>query len=246
MTMPIKKEQIIAGYPAFQIRHLLRHIRIHDAVTSLFASQILNISKGKARKLSAELEALGYIQKAPASHASPGQKRDRRQWFEITDLGVSLALASAAPRIKRATADKLIAEFMCRVHEANANPDFTYSISAVVLFGSALGASVDLGDVDLAIQLTPRVPDFNQMQTLCRARIQLALDAGRVFRNITEEVCWPRNEIRMFLRDRKRSISIADLQSLQELANRNLLRYRVLLGSKDAVRAQLGDKSIED
>ncbi len=247
MTMNITSDQMIAGFPAMKVRLLLRYIQTCDAVTNKFIAHIMDINDSQARRLSGKLEEMGFLSKLNPTEQKKLAKiyKPRYTWLKATELGHSLAFASAAPRIKRATAEALISGFMDRVRRVNEADGYCYRIGAVVLYGSALSDRQNLGDIDLAIYLTPRVDDSEAFLKLTQAKIHQAYDQGRRFRNLADQVLWPRNEIRMFLKNRKRSISIHDLVELAELVRRKALSYRVLLGDKVAIRELLGPNAVE-
>ncbi|MFI6362278.1 nucleotidyltransferase domain-containing protein [Nocardia sp. NPDC050630] len=70
----------------------------------------------------------------------------------MTVLGGAFANASAARPVKRATAEKVLAEFMDRVRTVNADPYSVWTVQKVVLFGSMLNELKEtVGDVDLAV-----------------------------------------------------------------------------------------------
>lgn len=243
MTMQINRGQLIAGYPAFKIRHLLRYVRLREAVTSRFLAYVLKIEKQEdAELLAANLSQLGFLnqlKKTPVGYSS------ENAWYEITELGISLANASAAPRIKRRTAERLVEDLMDRVNQVNANERYVYRVSAVVVFGSFISDRGDLGDVDIAIELSPRISDQNAFTKMCTSKIVEAYEEGRAFRNITDEVLWPRNEVRLFLRNRRRGLSLRDIGELQALAEGRHFKYRILLGNKKAIRKLLGPTARE-
>jgi predicted nucleotidyltransferase len=60
--------------------------------------------------------------------------------------------ARLAPRINRAKAEKLLADFLRAVDEVNAHPDLLHWVTEVRVFGSYLTKSDDLGDIDIAIK----------------------------------------------------------------------------------------------
>jgi len=246
MTMQISREQTIAGFPAYAVRNLMRYIRLHDAVTGGFVAHILKIEEPDGDILAAKLRKLGFLKKLKDSELpSVAGKGTKTPWYEITDLGISLALASGASRIKRRTADKIIEQLLDRVNQVNLDDRFLYSVTAVVAFGSYLSDSPDLGDIDLAIQLTPREPDPEAFLKMCTAKITSAYKEGRRFKNLTDEVCWPRNEVRLYLRNRKRSLSMPYLDELPALAKRKSFRYRILVGDNNAVRKLIGPTAIK-
>jgi hypothetical protein len=64
----------------------------------------------------------------------------------------AMRAARLAPRINRATAEKLLADFLQCVEEVNAHPDLLHWVTEVRVFGSYLTNSDDLGEIDLAIK----------------------------------------------------------------------------------------------
>ena len=60
--------------------------------------------------------------------------------------------ARFVPRINRAKAEKLLADFLQCVEEVNAHPDLPHWVTEVRVFGSYLNNSDNLGEIDLAIK----------------------------------------------------------------------------------------------
>jgi len=58
--------------------------------------------------------------------------------------------ARFVPRINRAKAEKLLADFLQSVEEVNAHPDLPHWVTEVRVFGSYLNDSDNLGEIDLA------------------------------------------------------------------------------------------------
>jgi hypothetical protein len=211
MTMNLIPGQQIAGHPAIKVRELMRRMRAYQGVTAKFIANVLKIEgENQTQAVVSELMNLGYIEKIDL--------KDDRIWFTRTELGVSLSLASAAKRITRKTAEGAIAEFMKRVRWLNYNKKYLFKVTAVVVYGSYLTSSKSLGDVDIAVELTWRDPDQKKYHELVWAHINAARQKGRQFANLTEEVIWPQTEVFLFLRNRKRSLSIQTLVNLKELA----------------------------
>jgi hypothetical protein len=63
MTMNIRSDQSIAGHPAIKVRLLLRHIQLHDSVTTKFIARVMDINDSQERKLSRKLEQMGFLSK---------------------------------------------------------------------------------------------------------------------------------------------------------------------------------------
>jgi hypothetical protein len=233
MTMNLTPGQQIAGHPATKVRELMRRMRPYQGVTSKFIANVLKIEgEDQTQAVVSELMNLGYIENIDL--------RDDRIWFTRTELGVSLSLASGGKRITRKTAERTVAEFMKRVRWLNHDNKYLFKVTAVVVYGSYLTSTESLGDVDIAVELTWREPDQKKYHELIWAHINKARRKGRHFANLTDEVVWPQTEVLLFLRNRKRSLSIQTLVHLKELAREKPLKYRVLLGDGDAIAQQLG------
>jgi hypothetical protein len=232
MTMNLKPGHTIAGYPAQEVRRLMRRMRPYEGVTAKFIANVLKVEDDQVQRVISQLSELGYIQNVDL--------KNDLTWFTPTDLGISLSLASAAKRITRKAAEGALAEFMKRVHQVNRARKYLYKITAVVVYGSFLTDNEYLGDVDIAIELTWREPDQNKHHKLIWDKINAARRMGRHFANLTDEVVWPQTEVLLFLKNRKRSLSIQTLVQLKELAREKPLCYRILLGDKQAIARELG------
>jgi hypothetical protein len=238
MTMNLTPGQMIAGFPAMEIRWLMRRMRPYQGVTAEFIANVMKIEgEDQTQAVVSDLMNLGYIERIDL--------QDDRIWFTPTDLGVSLSLASAAKRITRKTAEKAVAGFMKRVQWLNHNRKYLFKVTGVVVYGSYLTSAESLGDVDIAVELTWREPDQKKYHELIWAHINAARRKGRHFANLTDEVVWPQTEVLLYLKNRKRSLSIQTLMQLKELAREKPLRYRVLLGDREAIAAQLGRLATE-
>jgi hypothetical protein len=227
--MRITKGQIVAGYPALEVRGFLRRYRLGAFIAGA-AEEALKISSREEAKFLREMLSLGYLEPVnpPSADGTP--------CFEVTSQGQAFANASGAKPISRETADRVLQDFMQRVQVVNANDEFVYKIESVVLFGSMLAELDRLGDVDLAIELQPRAPDAREFQDQCQSRRRLAMEKGRRFGSTFDWAVWPNTEIFLFLKSRSRSLSLHALSEVQEMKG---VRYRVLQGSPDRLAAMI-------
>ena len=147
--------------------------------------------------------------------------------FQATNYGRALANASAAKPIYRKTGDRVLEQFLERVHTVKATSKYLYCIETVVLFGSMLSDVERLGDVDVAIDLQPKVTEETSFQEWCMARRRVAAAEGRSFSTTFEWATWPKLEILLLLKARSRSLSLHEFQQLTGMAN---VSYYVLLG----------------
>lgn len=196
--MRIGSAQQIAGLPAMEVRHLVRRIG-NQAVALSFVADALDVSEEEAKSMLRRLRDDGYVE--------PRRYGDTEYWG-LTVEGRALAMATAAKPIKRSTADKVLREFMERVQQVNRDEHFLYHVAKVVVFGSYLSSKPELGDVDLAVELRPKHADRDRQSELENERINAAMANGRRFGTIVEQICWPQLEVRLFLKARKRSLSL--------------------------------------
>jgi hypothetical protein len=102
-----------------------------------------------------------------------------------------------------------------------------YRVQSAVLFGSMLSSMERLGDVDIAIELQPKVTGDTQLRQRCDARRHAAEERGRSFRTSFDWAMWPRFEILLRLKARSRSLSLHEFDQVTRMDN---VQYRVLVG----------------
>jgi predicted nucleotidyltransferase len=138
------------------------------------------VGDGGRRALVGVLRAEGLIEAAG------------RETWTITQAGQTFSSATAARLVTRATAERALSQFLERVNEVNQNPYFLAKVTRVVLFGSMLKPEAErLSDVDVAIELTRKNPDFERARGQNQRRAEELADLGRGFRNVLEwEGCW--------------------------------------------------------
>ncbi|MEQ8279052.1 MAG: hypothetical protein RMA76_20230 [Deltaproteobacteria bacterium] len=137
-----------------------------------------------------------------------------------TKLGNRLAASRLSKRLLRSTAERLMAEFMERLHAMNANDEFAYRVDKLVVFGSYLTDSPTLGDIDLGFDLEPRRADKDEHKAFCSARSMAAQEAGRHFPAFLDWLEWPRVEVCRALRGSCRYLSFHRLDEVKRLGCR--------------------------
>src|ERR1700674_449467 len=192
--MRITADQKIAGYPAIQIRQLMRET-VGRSITLRYVREILRCSDAAATRVLNRLQKDGFVEPA-------------RGHLEPTTKGSALAMATAAPPLRRETAARLIAGLIERVGAINADDGWAYRIGMVVVFGSYVRGVERPNDVDIACELRPRWTGERQ-----RAQEQLRREIrGERFRNMSEWATWPKLEVIRFLKKRARGLSIHELE----------------------------------
>ncbi len=241
MTTLRIKGQKLAGIPALKIRDALNiGVRRENFTADLFR-EVCRVSDSKAQEIIQALLRESYVKPVEAPHRS----LENYQWYRATQKGITLANSTGMPRMPREKGTKLLADFLRRVAEVNGNPDYLYSIRTVVVYGSYVRGENTIGDLDLAYDLEVRTSDQNEFRRLCRERIKLALEKGRSFGNLTEEIFWPMKEVRLHLKARTRGLSLHDLTEFFEMQKDAGFAYKVLVGDAEDVGRRLRDAELE-
>ena len=229
--MRINKGQVVAGYPALTVRTFLRRCRSCTIVLAT-AAHDLKIDEGEGSVFLKKLAALDLVE--PADHISRGEA----EAYEITNRGLAYANASASKPITRRTAESALAQFMERLHAVNANAEYVYSVKSAVLFGSMLTEIERLGDVDLAVELSPKVTEDKAFDRWCERRRQAAQETGQRLRSTFDWVVWPKREVLPALRGRVRTLSIHEWDQITKMTG---VRYRVLWGDRKRIARHIPD-----
>jgi len=200
--MRIDPSTTIAGRPALDIRRLLRRTIERyfdvDTVRNELAATVTD-----AEAVLSELEKAGLIKKEIEEY--PG--REPPFWKNSIE-GNAVAMATAARPVTRATAERVLAEFLDRVATVNGSNHLAYRIQRVTVFGSYLSEADRLNDVDLLVDLVPRHADREKQNSFEERIRRDAAANGRRFNNFVDQLAWPRNEVDLFLKKRSRTLSL--------------------------------------
>jgi DNA-binding Lrp family transcriptional regulator len=201
--MRIEPDALVAGFPAREIRKLLR--QSDQFLSSQDATKILGLHEKKAVQVLERLEREGFIERntsVPDSKAVHYWKRSIK--------GSALCKALFSMPVSRRTAEKKLNEFMNRVHQVNADSRFLYRVRRVILFGSFLTDTPSVGDLDLAIDLDRKEPDAEKHSSMVLARAEEAARNGRRFSSFVERIYFAELEVSLFLKARSRIIQLTD------------------------------------
>jgi hypothetical protein len=187
--MRITTHEKIAGYPALQIRQLMRETA-GRSITLRYVREILSCTKPRAERVLNQLEKAGFVEPL-------------REYREATTKGNALAMATAAAPLRRETAERLIEDLIDRARLLNADDKWAYRVRILVVFGSYIRGVERPNDVDIGGELRPRWSREKQRR-LEQARRD---EKGGRFRNISEWATWPRLDVFRYLRARARGLS---------------------------------------
>jgi hypothetical protein len=225
--MRIKKEEVVAGQPALRVRGFLRRFRRGFFMLSA-AESYMQLKSRRAAEFINEMVALELIE--------PTMPFENKAAFQVATRGHAFANATSAKPIHRGTAERVLREFVDRVNAVNASKEYAFAVKSAVLFGSILSCVDRLGDVDVAIDLRPRISDSTKFRQQCDRRRHLAEERGRAFPTVFEWATWPQKEVVLLLKARSRSLSLHEFDQVMGMKN---LRYRILVGDANSIASQI-------
>ena len=178
--MHVDSNATVAGYPVLLVRQALRKLRNIDTWTSGMLEAAAGLPPGVGQELARALAAQGLIRKL------------QKDAWTICQAGITFTVATAAKRLTRATAERALATFMERVARVNSDPYFLGQVTRVALFGSMLNPDTDRpSDVDLAVQIIPKIADWESHIEKNNERVQELMTLGHHFRHTIEyAACW--------------------------------------------------------
>ena len=113
-------------------------------------------------------------------------------------------------KVRRATAERALQEFLERCQQVRGRSDLLYRVGRVRLFGSMLTDATTVSDVDLVVELEPKEPDHKKHVALERPQVDAELENGRRFSNFSQQLCYPRDRVLLFLKARSRVLQLID------------------------------------
>jgi predicted nucleotidyltransferase len=125
-----------------------------------------------------------------------------------------LAKRNKGKQIRRATADRLLADFLRRVEQVNRNEEFAFFVEEVRLFGSYLRGEEMVGDVDVAFSMMRKT--MGKLSARCLAIGKHREDYERAM-----------GEVERFLRARSRWLDFAAVENLEKHGFANKIIYQI-------------------
>ena len=204
----------VTGVSPSAVRDFLLQSAELPSWTAAYLQQTLAIDAQTARGVLTALSAVGYIE------PDPEQPRNWRN----TEAGNKMAGVSKARPIKRRTAEKALVDFLARVREVNLETDYLYSVERAVVFGPYLSGSGDIKNVDVAVELRPKIGDRSKLEERVKADAQRAETEGKRFKNFADRRVWGLNKVKHHLKGRGRAIALYDISD-SILAQRHEVVY---------------------
>lgn len=188
----------------------------------------LAIGERSSTQVLRALQAEGYVEAR--------RTRGPDTWFEITDIGRRLMRASAAEPVKRSSANAVVIALIQRLAEINQDSSYLCRIEKAAVFGSFLTGADRLGDVDVAVEIVPKIPLTGAW---VEKFLEHARSSNRRFDSFETALDWPRREVLLALKAKKRTLSIHSWYSFTYMERTPGFQYQVLLGDPKAISSDM-------
>lgn len=184
-------------------------------------ARALDISHDEATAVIEELEAEGFVERksegewheehvAVQGTETPIEQLEASEVpaWRTTIKGNALAMASAARPVVRATAERVLAEFLQRVKEVKESDTYLYVVKRVILFGSMLDEDrARVNDIDLVVELVHKVSDRGTAMRMDQDYAASRQREGRRFGNQVDYLSAAQTDTLKFLRKRSRLLN---------------------------------------
>jgi hypothetical protein len=140
--MKIDWNETICGLRMIELRNLTR--KMFDEKNIAFIAAKSGLSEPACQWLVRTMIERGWWQQI-----EPG-------FYRATVTGNAMAMSKKLPPLTRASAEALLERVISTAHEINADPDMAYDITYLAVFGSYLGDTPTLNDLDIAYVATGR------------------------------------------------------------------------------------------
>ena len=191
----------VSGLSADAIRAFLREAAELSSFDAKYAAKILSTDGKTIEGVLAALSMFGYIEPAP----------DDPNWWRTTQAGSVVAGVSRAKPITRKTAERALADVVTRIKEVNLEPGFLYSVEQAVVFGAYLTNADRFKNVDIGVELQPKIADEAVLEARVKANALKAEAEGHRFKSFADRRNWGKDHVRQFLKGRSRAVALHDL-----------------------------------
>jgi hypothetical protein len=234
MTERLNSKELLVGIPVLKVRDTL--LRCGGSFRADWLTDI-----GLPSKLCVELLTRGYIEKSVDAQHKDDSGFD---WFDLTDAGKRFARASGASRIKLSTAAKTVESLKQRIDTINASDEYMLKISESVIFGSYAIQADTVGDIDFAFRTERKVDIFgdgNEWNKAAREDFYLCERTAKSFLDI---LFWPDTKVKLFLKNRQRSISLHDMDEFLAIQRKSSSPFIVVLGNEASIQTDITDREL--
>lgn len=118
-------------------------------------------------------------------------------------------------------------------------------VAELVVYGSFLRDEHRLGDVDIAYKLDWKQKPSHD-EEWHRKLAEHWRKSARQFNEPFADLFWPETQVRLFLKNRKRTISLHDMDEFIWMPKDDKFSYRVLLGDAAAIEQRLREAALKN
>jgi hypothetical protein len=224
--MKFDRAETIDDVPLLRVRDFLREWR-RGAFTEAHVAEFFDRRGPAARRWLQAASARGFVERS-------GER------YRVAPGGIRLCTTKFIRRLDRAAADRLVAELLDRTEAAAAEParwDYLVEVTGLAVFGSYCDAQAsDFGDVDVLIG-TRWLPELRGDRKTWSDRCwALFKRDGRHYHRIGDNLDWPDDKLRRFLRARKPHISLHNLSDTSVIETAVRVIYELPQGRLSAPR----------
>jgi hypothetical protein len=169
--------------------------------TPAYAASTLGIDPKAIEGVLAALSMVGYVEPDPD---------DPKKW-RTTEAGNSVAGVSKAKPVARKTVERSLQQVLERIREVNVEKQYLYAVDKAVIFGPYLTGAEKIKNVDIALDLRPKIANPKKLQESVKADAQRAEDEGKRFKSYADRRAWGQNKVRHYLKGRARAVALYDL-----------------------------------
>ena len=191
----------MAGLTPDAVRGFLLQAAESPNWTPSYAASTLAVDPKSISGVLAALAMVGYIEADPA---------DPKRW-RTTAAGNAVAGVSKAKPVARKTLERSLQQVIERIREVNVEKQYLYSVNKAVIFGPYLTGAEKIKNVDIALDLQPKIANEKKLQESVKADAAQAEQEGKRFKSYADRRAWGQNKVRAYLKGRARAISLHDL-----------------------------------
>jgi hypothetical protein len=198
----IKPKSKIGGIPATLVKRLCRLERFSTPA----AAWELKLLEPEISSVLAALQREGYL-------SFCGQDPPFMDRWEVTGLGSRLAATRIGAPITRDRADQTVDQLIAAARNVNAD-DLAYNVERLLVFGSWVNGTEELGDIDVVADLRKRVIEGRDLERESRRRLR----ARKQQAHLLEDLGYPTTEVYRRLRDVSPYVSLHAIDDIHAYA----------------------------
>ena len=161
----------------------------------------LGVDGSTAKAVLDTLAMAGYIEPDVSSRGA----------WRNTAAGNAIARVSKSRPITRKTAESRIQDFLTRVREVNLESQYVFAVERAAVFGPYLSNSDTVKNVDIALELAPKIADKKKLEARVKADAAKAEAEGKRFKSFAARLAWGQDKVLQHLKGRTRALALVPM-----------------------------------